>query len=58
LTTSDRNTKLKKVWRSGGCFGLEVDATEEVAEQKVRVAMLAVGDTHVELLEALSPIRR
>jgi len=41
------------VWRDA--LGLEVDATEEVAEQKVRVAMLAVGDTHVELLEALSP---
>jgi len=41
------------VWRDA--LGLEVDATEEIAEQKVRVAMLAVGDTHVELLEALSP---
>ncbi|PYS70548.1 MAG: methylmalonyl-CoA epimerase [Acidobacteria bacterium] len=41
------------VWRDA--LGLEVDGTEEVTEQKVRVAMLAVGDTHVELLEALSP---
>ena len=36
-------------------LGLEVDATEEVAEQGVRVAMLAIGDTHIELLEPLSP---
>lgn len=41
------------VWRDA--LGLEVDSTEEIAEQGVRVAMLAVGDTHVELLEALSP---
>jgi methylmalonyl-CoA epimerase len=34
---------------------LTVDATEEISEQGVRVAMLAIGDTHVELLEALSP---
>ena len=41
------------VWRDA--LGLTVDATEEISEQGVRVAMLAVGDTHVELLEALSP---
>jgi methylmalonyl-CoA/ethylmalonyl-CoA epimerase len=41
------------VWRDA--LGLTVDATEEIIEQGVRVAMLAVGDTHVELLEALSP---
>jgi len=41
------------VWRDA--LGLEVDSTEEITEQGVRVAMLAVGDTHVELLEALSP---
>ncbi len=41
------------VWRDA--LGLEVDATEEVTEQGVRVAMLAIGDTHVELLEPLSP---
>ena len=40
------------VWRDA--LGLEVDSTEEVAEQGVRVCMLAVGDTHVELLEPLS----
>jgi methylmalonyl-CoA/ethylmalonyl-CoA epimerase len=41
------------VWRDA--LGLQVDSTEEIAEQGVRVAMLAVGDTHVELLEPLSP---
>ena len=41
------------VWRDA--LGLTVDATEEISEQGVRVAILAIGDTHVELLEALSP---
>jgi methylmalonyl-CoA/ethylmalonyl-CoA epimerase len=41
------------VWRDA--LGLEVDATEEIAEQGVKVCMLAVGDTHVELLEPLGP---
>jgi methylmalonyl-CoA/ethylmalonyl-CoA epimerase len=40
------------VWRDA--LGLHLDSTEEIAEQGVRVAMLAVGDTHVELLEPLS----
>ena len=35
-------------------LGLELDSTEEVTEQGVRVAMLAIGDTHIELLEPLS----
>jgi methylmalonyl-CoA/ethylmalonyl-CoA epimerase len=41
------------VWQDA--LGLEVDSTEEVTEQGVKVCMLAVGDTHVELLEPLSP---
>lgn len=41
------------LWRD--ILGLEVDATEEIKEQGVRVAMLPIGDTHVELLEPLSP---
>jgi methylmalonyl-CoA/ethylmalonyl-CoA epimerase len=41
------------LWRD--ILGLEVDATEEIQEQGVRVAMLQIGDTHVELLEPLSP---
>jgi methylmalonyl-CoA epimerase len=40
------------VWRDA--LGLEPHATEEVAEQGVRVCMLPDGDTHVELLEPLS----
>jgi methylmalonyl-CoA/ethylmalonyl-CoA epimerase len=41
------------IWRDA--LGLSVEATEEIAEQGVRVAMLPIGDTHVELLEALRP---
>ena len=41
------------IWRDA--LGLTVDATEEISEQGVRVAMLPIGDTHVELLEALNP---
>src|SRR5688572_24525895 len=41
------------VWRDA--LGLELDTTEEVPDQGVRVAMLEIGDTHVELLEPLSP---
>lgn len=39
-------------WRDA--LGLEVVETEEVAEQKVRVAMLPVGESRVELLEPTS----
>lgn len=41
------------LWRDA--LGLPVDATEEISEQGVRIAMLPIGDTYVELLEALSP---
>jgi len=41
------------VWRDA--LGLKVDSTEEVREQGVKVCMLAIGDTHVELLEPLGP---
>ena len=41
------------VWRDA--LGLEIESTEEVAEQGVKVCMLPVGDTHVELLEPLGP---
>jgi methylmalonyl-CoA epimerase len=40
------------VWRDA--LGLSVDSTDEVIEQGVRVAMLAIGETHIELLEPLS----
>jgi methylmalonyl-CoA/ethylmalonyl-CoA epimerase len=39
-------------WRDA--LGLEVVETEEVAEQRVRVAMLPVGESRVELLEPTS----
>jgi len=41
------------IWRDA--LGLTVQATEEVAEQRVRVAMLPIGDTCVELLEPTTP---
>ena len=40
------------VWQDA--LGLAVDSVEEVAEQGVRVMMLPLGDTHVELLEPTS----
>ena len=39
------------VWRDA--LGLTVDSTDEVSEQGVRIAMLAIGETHIELLEPL-----
>ncbi len=36
-------------------LGLKVDEIEEVAEQKVRVAVIPVGESRVELLEATAP---
>ncbi|HKY29965.1 MAG TPA: methylmalonyl-CoA epimerase [Pyrinomonadaceae bacterium] len=46
-------TEATAVWKS--VFGLEAESTEEVTEQGVRVAMLPVGDAHIELLEPLTP---
>jgi methylmalonyl-CoA/ethylmalonyl-CoA epimerase len=40
------------LWRDA--LGLEVSFTEEVTEQGVRIAMLPVGESHIELLEPLS----
>jgi methylmalonyl-CoA epimerase len=39
------------VWRD--TLGLEVHSSDEIKEQGVKICMLAVGDTHVELLEPL-----
>ena len=39
-------------WRDA--LGLQVDFTEEVTEQGVRVTMLSIGESHIELLEPLS----
>ena len=36
-------------------LGIGAVETEEVSEQRVRVAMLPVGESHIELLEATSP---
>lgn len=36
-------------------LGLEHTSSEEVAEQKVRVAFLTIGDSRIELLEPTSP---
>ncbi|HEX8137390.1 MAG TPA: methylmalonyl-CoA epimerase [Pyrinomonadaceae bacterium] len=52
-------TEALRFWRDA--LGLEVTETEEVAQQGVRVAMLPVGETRVELLEPTgdwSPIAR
>ncbi len=40
------------VWRDA--LGLDVEHTEEVADQGVRVTMLPVGESHIELLEPLT----
>jgi methylmalonyl-CoA/ethylmalonyl-CoA epimerase len=40
------------LWRD--VLGLDIDSTEEVPEQGVRVVMLPIGDSHIELLEPLS----
>ena len=48
-----------KFW--SGALGLENVHTETVEDQKVRVAMLPIGDTRIELLEATaddSPIAK
>jgi methylmalonyl-CoA/ethylmalonyl-CoA epimerase len=41
------------LWRDA--LGLQPDLTEEVSDQGVKVCMLPVGETHVELLEPLGP---
>ena len=41
------------VWRDA--LGLELDSTEEIASQGVRVAMFSIGESHIELLEPLTP---
>lgn len=44
--------KSLSFWREA--LGLELVHMEEVAEQKVRVAMLPLGEPRIELLEAMS----
>jgi len=48
IATKDLETALS-FWQS--TLGLELVDTEEVASQKVRVALLALGESRVELLE-------
>lgn len=51
IATKDINEALK-FWE--GALGLENVHTETVEDQKVRVAMLPVGETRIELLEPIS----
>ena len=51
IATHELNEALA-VWRDA--LGLEVDSTEQVIEQGVRIAMLPLGESHIELLEPLS----
>ncbi len=46
---------LEKAVETYKALGFEVEEIEEVEEQKVRVAMLPVGESRIELLEATSP---
>ena len=40
------------VWQDA--LGLQLDSTEEVSTQGVRVAMFSLGESHIELLEPLT----
>lgn len=51
IATNGLDTSAK-FWRD--VLGLESCETEEVADQKVRVAMLPIGESRIELLEAAS----
>ena len=44
--------EARRFWEE---LGLAVDQVEEVAQEGVRVAMLRVGESRIELLEATSP---
>ena len=52
IATKDIDEALK-FWQNA--LGLEQTHTETVEDQKVRVAMLPVGETRIELLEPTSP---
>ncbi|WP_456330038.1 methylmalonyl-CoA epimerase [Archaeoglobus sp.] len=45
---------LDEATKTYEALGFEVEEIEEVAEQKVKVAMLPVGESRIELLEATS----
>lgn len=52
IATKEIATALK-FWQDA--LGLQHVDTEEVADQKVRVAMLPIGETRIELLEPTAP---
>jgi len=52
IATRELNSAMS-VW--GDALGLSLNSMEEVAGEGVRVAMLPIGETHIELLEPLSP---
>jgi methylmalonyl-CoA/ethylmalonyl-CoA epimerase len=47
-----RIAQAMDLWRD--TLGLGIEHTEEITEQGVRVSMLSLGETHLELLEPLS----
>lgn len=56
---TERLEDAAAVWQDA--LGLQLDSTEEVATQGVRVAMFSLGESHIELLEPLtsnSPVGR
>ena len=52
IATRELNSAMS-VW--GDALGLSLNSMEDVAGEGVRVAMLPIGETHIELLEPLSP---
>lgn len=49
---TERLEDAAAVWRDA--LGLQLESTEEVATQGVRVAMFSLGESHIELLEPLT----
>jgi len=52
IATRELNSAMS-VW--GDALGLSLNSMEDVAGEGVRVAMLPIGETYIELLEPLSP---
>jgi methylmalonyl-CoA epimerase len=48
---TERLEEASALWQDA--LGLKLDSTEEIESQGVRVAMLALGESHIELLEPL-----
>lgn len=49
---TERLEDAAALWQDA--LGLQLDSTEEVATQGVRVAMFSLGESHIELLEPLT----